>query len=246
MSVFYGIILRRRIGEKQMADIKFDKNNYRIHGAENKSLIKKSLEDCGAGRSILIDNENEIIAGNGVYEQAKKIGLPVKVVETDGSELVVVKRTDLKTNDQKRKELAVMDNTTSDSSEFDIEKLEADFGTGDLGDFGIEGISDIMEGEGNTDTEAGEGEDIPEGEDGAEGKTKGSTGTGAGSLQEIEDNGVEYGAGENQRIIICYKKSDKERLGRLLGVEIQKVVYNVKDLIKARENAVVEAEGVEE
>lgn len=72
MSVFYGIILRRRIGEKQMADIKFDKNNYRIHGAENKSLIKKSLEDCGAGRSILIDNENEIIAGNGVYEQAKK------------------------------------------------------------------------------------------------------------------------------------------------------------------------------
>lgn len=170
----------------------------------------------------------------------------MKVVETDGSELVVVKRTDLKTNDQKRKELAVMDNTTSDSSEFDIEKLEADFGTGDLGDFGIEGISDIMEGEGNTDTEAGEGEDIPEGEDGAEGKTKGSTG--AGSLQEIEDNGVEYGAGENQRIIICYKKSDKERLGRLLGVEIQKVVYNVKDLIKARENAEAGAgaEGVEE
>ena len=52
-------------------NIKYDQNNYRIHSAENKQLIKKSLEDCGAGRSILIDNENEIIAGNGVYEQAK-------------------------------------------------------------------------------------------------------------------------------------------------------------------------------
>ena len=95
-------------------NIKYDQNNYRIHSAENKQLIKKSLEDCGAGRSILIDNENEIIAGNGVYEQAKKLGIPVRVIETKGDELIAVKRTDLKTEDQKRKVLAVMDNTTSD------------------------------------------------------------------------------------------------------------------------------------
>lgn len=118
--------------------IKLDKRNYRKHGDKNKDLIRKSLEECGAGRSILIDNEDEIIAGNGVYEQAKAAGIPVKVVETDGSELIAVKRTDLQTDDSKRKQLAVMDNSTSDSSEFDFELLQADFEVPELQDLGID------------------------------------------------------------------------------------------------------------
>ena len=119
-------------------EIKFDKRNYRKHDKKNKSLIKKSLEKFGAGRSIVVDAEGEIIGGNGVYEQAQKIGLKTKSVETDGSELVVVKRTDLKTDDEKRKALAVMDNSTSDTSEFDLELLMADFSVDELEDFGIE------------------------------------------------------------------------------------------------------------
>ena len=119
-------------------EIKFDKRNYRKHDKRNKSLIKKSLEKFGAGRSIVVDAEGEIIGGNGVYEQAQKLGLKTKIVETDGSELVVVKRTDLKTDDEKRKALAVMDNSTSDTSEFDLELLTADFSVDELEDFGIE------------------------------------------------------------------------------------------------------------
>ena len=121
-----------------MNEIKFDKRNYRKHDKKNKSLIKKSLEKFGAGRSIVVDAEGEIIGGNGVYEQAQKLGLKTRVVETDGSELVVVKRTDLKTDDEKRKALAVMDNSTSDTSEFDMELLTADFSVDELEDFGIE------------------------------------------------------------------------------------------------------------
>ena len=121
-----------------MEEIKFDKRNYRKHDKKNKSLIKKSLEKFGAGRSIVVDAEGEIIGGNGVYEQAQKLGLKTKIVETDGSELVVVKRTDLKTDDEKRKALAVMDNSTSDTSEFDLELLTADFTVDELKDFGIE------------------------------------------------------------------------------------------------------------
>ena len=121
-----------------MNEIKFDKRNYRKHDKKNKSLIKKSLEKFGAGRSIVVDAEGEIIGGNGVYEQAQKLGLKTKIVETDGSELVVVKRTDLKTDDEKRKALAVMDNSTSDTSEFDLELLTADFSVDELEDFGIE------------------------------------------------------------------------------------------------------------
>nr|DAH99293.1 MAG TPA: ParB protein [Caudoviricetes sp.] len=121
-----------------MTEIKFDKRNYRKHDDKNKSLIRKSLEECGAGRSIVIDNDGEIIAGNGIYEQAQKLGLKTKIIETDGSDLVVVKRTDLNTDDEKRKQLAVMDNSTSDSSEFDLELLQVDFDEEVLESMGLE------------------------------------------------------------------------------------------------------------
>ena len=118
--------------------INYDKRNYRKHSDKNKELINKSLKECGAGRSIVIDNEDNIIAGNGIYEQAQKLGIKTKIIETDGSELVVVKRTDLATNDDKRKQLAIMDNSSSDSSEFDFELLNADFDSETLSDWGIE------------------------------------------------------------------------------------------------------------
>lgn len=124
----------------KVEDLKFDARNYRRHNDRNKELINKSLKECGAGRSIVIDNENNIIAGNGIYSQAQLLGMPTKVIETDGSELVVVKRTDLKTDDAKRKQLAVMDNSTSDSSDFDLTLLQEDFDNDELLEFGIEGV----------------------------------------------------------------------------------------------------------
>ena len=123
-----------------MSEIKIDKRNYRKHSDRNKSLINKSLSECGAGRSILIDNENSIVAGNGIFEQAQKLDIPIRVIETDGTELIAVKRTDLATDDEKRKQLAVMDNSTSDSSEFDFDLLKEDFSEDELVDFGIDGL----------------------------------------------------------------------------------------------------------
>ena len=115
-----------------MSDIKFDPHNYRIHGDKNKRLIRKSLEDCGAGRSILFDKDNCIIAGNGVFEQAQELGLPVRIIESDGSELIAIKRTDLSTEDLRRKALALADNHTSDTSIFDLEAILEDFSDDDL------------------------------------------------------------------------------------------------------------------
>lgn len=120
-----------------LKDLKFDKRNYRRHNDRNKELIKKSIEEVGFGRSIVIDAENEIVCGNGVVSQADK-NTKIKVIETDGSELVVIKRTDLKTSDAKRKQLAVMDNSASDTSDFDMELLQEDFSVDDLNDWGIE------------------------------------------------------------------------------------------------------------
>jgi hypothetical protein len=105
-------------------NLKFDKHNYRIHGEKNKEVIKSSLEDNGCGRSILVDNENNIIAGNGVYEQWE--GRPIKIIETDGSELIVVKRKDINPDDPRAKKLAITDNSTSDLSTFDYDLLKED------------------------------------------------------------------------------------------------------------------------
>lgn len=103
--------------------IKLDPGNARIHGEGNKALINKSLKELGAGRSVVIDNEDYLIAGNGVFEEAKKLGIKVKVIESDGTELVVVKRTDLKHDDPKRRSLAIADNAAGDTSEFDFEVI---------------------------------------------------------------------------------------------------------------------------
>ena len=139
-----------------MSDIKFDAHNYRTHDEKNLKLIKKSLKDLGAGRSIVIDSEGEIIAGNATYKQAQELGLPIKVIESDGKSLIVVKRTDLKTQDKKRKRLALMDNSTSDKVQWDFDHIAADFDLSELPDWGIEGLPDMAP------VEPVEEDDVPE------------------------------------------------------------------------------------
>ena len=124
-------------------EIKFDTKNYRTHDDKNKKLILKSLKKCGAGRSILIDKQGEIIAGNGVYEQAKNLNIPVKIIETDGSELIAIKRTDLDTESKKRKELALADNSTSDNVTWDLSNLKSDFDLSELPEWGLEGLVEV-------------------------------------------------------------------------------------------------------
>ena len=59
------------------------------------------------------------------------------MIETDGTELVVVKRTDIGTDDPKRKTLALADNATSDGVEWDMQNIAADFDVSVAEDWGI-------------------------------------------------------------------------------------------------------------
>nr|DAI32291.1 MAG TPA: ParB protein [Caudoviricetes sp.] len=67
----------------KVTDLKFDVRNYRKHGDKNKKLIRKSIQEVGLGRSIVVDANNEIVAGNGLVSQLDK-DTPVRVVETTG------------------------------------------------------------------------------------------------------------------------------------------------------------------
>ncbi len=97
-----------------ISELKFDDKNFNKHTEYGMSLLEKSLKELGAGRSILIDKDNNIIAGNGIIEAAGQAGLEnVKIVETTGNEIVAVKRTDVSLNSEKGREMALADNATA-------------------------------------------------------------------------------------------------------------------------------------
>ena len=123
---------------KTAADLIQDAHNYRKHSETNKARIRKSIDEAGLGRSVVVDADGVLVAGNGV-QQVIDGDTPVRVVETDGTELVVVKRTDLHTGDPRRKTLAFADNATSDDVEWDFEAIEADGWTEEsAGGWGVE------------------------------------------------------------------------------------------------------------
>jgi hypothetical protein len=129
---------------KTAADLIQDEHNYRKHSDTNKARIKKSIDEAGLGRSVVIDADGVLVAGNGVQSVIDK-DTPVRVVETDGTELVVVKRTDLHTGDPRRKTLALADNATADDVEWDFEAIDEDWTADEAGDWGVEWPADEEE-----------------------------------------------------------------------------------------------------
>lgn len=122
---------------KTAADLIQDEHNYRKHSETNKARIKKSIDEAGLGRSVVIDADGVLVAGNGVQQVIDK-DTPVKVVETDGTELVVVKRTDLHTGDPRRKTLALADNATADDVEWDFDAIAEDWSQDEVGEWGVD------------------------------------------------------------------------------------------------------------
>ena len=95
-------------------DLKFDDKNFNQHTEFGMSQLERSLRNYGAGRSILVDKDNNIIAGNGIAEAAGQMGITkTRVIETTGDELVVVKRTDIELDSKEGREMALADNATS-------------------------------------------------------------------------------------------------------------------------------------
>jgi hypothetical protein len=100
---------------KPVAPIEFDPRNANRGNRRGRQVVQESLEKYGAGRSILLDKKNRVIAGNKTGEAANKLDIPIRIVETDGSELIAVKRTDLDlAKDPKAIELGIADNRSSE------------------------------------------------------------------------------------------------------------------------------------
>jgi hypothetical protein len=105
-----------------LADLIPDPRNARKHNPRNVNMITDAIHEVGVSRSGVIDEHGNILAGNGTYEALAEAGIDkIKVVEADGKEWVVVKRTGL-TAEQKAK-LAIYDNRTAELAHWDPKNL---------------------------------------------------------------------------------------------------------------------------
>ena len=106
----------------RVQDLTFDPKNPRRRTERGEALLQQSLQEVGAARSIVIDENNVILAGNGTVEAAGQIGISrVRIVEADGEEIIAVRRSGL-TDEQKRR-LSLLDNRTAELAEWDTEQL---------------------------------------------------------------------------------------------------------------------------
>lgn len=118
-----------KIERVEINTVMLDPANARKHNDKNLSSIKGSLTRFGQQKPIVVNSKNIIIAGNGTYEAAKKLGwdsIDIVRTELEGNEAVA---------------FALADNRTSELAEWDDEILsktlkalsEAEFPIEDIG-----------------------------------------------------------------------------------------------------------------
>jgi hypothetical protein len=130
--------MANKIEHRRLADLTPDTRNANKGSERGSAMIEKSLRNYGAGRSILIDKNGKIIAGNKTSENAGAVGMEeVIVVQTDGTKLVAVQRMDLDLDtDKAAKELAIADNRAGQVSlSWDVDVVKELSGEIDLAQF---------------------------------------------------------------------------------------------------------------
>lgn len=114
-----------KVSKAKITDLVGDNLNFNKGTQYGDHLMEESLRQFGLGRSILLDRNNRIIAGNKTTEKSGELGFEdVLIVETDGKTLVAVKRTDIDLDSKAGRELALADNATAHANlEWDEEAI---------------------------------------------------------------------------------------------------------------------------
>ena len=86
---------------KKLSDLKHPEKNVRIHSEQQIRELKRSLEKFGQTRALVIDENNIILIGNGLYEAMVSLGY---------QEATVYVKAGLSENDKKK--LMIADNKT--------------------------------------------------------------------------------------------------------------------------------------
>ena len=121
-------------------DLKFDDKNFNKHSESGMALMSKSITKFGMHRSIVLDKNNRIIAGNATVETAGLLGIDdIEIIESDGKRIIAVKRTDIDLDSPQGREMALADNASAKANiVFDAELIEAEVGEAICVEWGID------------------------------------------------------------------------------------------------------------
>ena len=92
---------KMKVTTKKLSDLKHPEKNVRIHSEQQIRELKRSLEKFGQTRALVIDENNIILIGNGLYEAMASLGY---------QEATVYVKAGLSENDKKK--LMIADNKT--------------------------------------------------------------------------------------------------------------------------------------
>lgn len=87
-----------------------DPNNVNMGTQRGHAALARSVEKIGAMRSGVATKEGIMLAGNQTLDVMVEKGVPIRVIPTDGTEWIVIQRTDLSYDDPRAKGYAMDDN----------------------------------------------------------------------------------------------------------------------------------------
>jgi hypothetical protein len=129
-----------------------DSHNFNKGNEQGQQLMERSFKELGAGRSILLDRNGNIIAGNKSQQAAIAAGIKkVRVIETTGDELVAVKRTDVDIDSAEGRKMAFLDNLTQEKNltwdEVELQNVADEIQGFDPDEFGLNFMAEQLENE---------------------------------------------------------------------------------------------------
>lgn len=108
----------------KIEDLQFDDKNFNKGTVKGAGLMTKSFQKFGAGRSVLVDKNNKLIAGNKSAEEFGALGgKEVLIIDTTGETLVAVRRTDIDLDTPEGREMALADNAAAAANIAFVEEL---------------------------------------------------------------------------------------------------------------------------
>ena len=184
-------------------DIIPDDHNFNAGTEKGREMIEKSFRELGAGRSILLDKNNRIIAGNKSQQAAIATGITkVRIVDTEGDEIVAVRRRDVDLDSKVGRELAFADNATQQVSlawdEAELQQAAQDYGL-DIDEWGVE----LPETANTTDEQNADEDDFDEKKD---------------PVQAITQPGDLWQLGAHR--LLCGDSTKKEDVAKLMQGEL--------------------------
>lgn len=120
-------MIKWQIEKRNIDDLKGYEKNPRKFTDKGLKDLKKSLENCGDANIITINKDNTVLGGHARLTVMKQLGYK----EVD------VKVPDRLLNDKECQEIVIRLNANT-AGEWDFEKLEADFDTEELQDWGLD------------------------------------------------------------------------------------------------------------